>query len=245
MGLLQFTCINSMKANNYQHLFFDLDRTLWDFDANNKQTFNELYEKFDLFNRGIKEPDILYAHYQKINLSLWEEYKHQLISKETLNFRRFSDTLMLYGIDDHALALEMGAYYIRISPMKTLLYPGTLEILERLEKQYQLHIITNGFEEVQYIKLEKSGLERFFRKIITSERAGYKKPDRRIFEFAMEEAGANPENSIIIGDDPEADIWGAKQFGMDQIWVKHPPVKPAIDSATFEVDSLLEINKIL
>lgn len=234
-----------MNKTTYQHLFFDLDRTLWDFDANNKQTFSELYERFDLFNRGIKDLNILYAQYQNINLSLWEEYKSQLISKEILNFRRFSDTLMLYGIDDHDLAREIGAYYIMASPMKTLLYPGTIETLGRLEKQYQLHIITNGFEEVQYIKLEKSGLERFFRKIITSERAGYKKPDRRIFEFAMQEAGAHPEHSIIIGDDPEADIYGAKQFGIDQIWVKHPPVKPAIESATFEVDSLAEINRIL
>lgn len=234
-----------MKVTKYKHLFFDLDRTLWDFDTNNKSTFSDLFQQFELVARGITDTDDFYKRYQEINFDLWERYKRQEISKEELNFSRFYESLLLYNIDDTNLAKEIGAFYIDLSPQKTMLYPQTHEILESLSSSYQLHIITNGFEEVQYIKIEKSGLGKYFDKIITSERAGFKKPDRRIFDFALEETGADTSNSIIIGDDPEADILGAREMGMDQIWVKHPPVKDSLGLATYEVNSLIEIMKIL
>jgi putative hydrolase of the HAD superfamily len=234
-----------MKATKYKHLFFDLDRTLWDFDTNNKATFSDLFKKFELVDKGITDTNDFYIRYQEINFDLWERYKKQEISKEELNFRRFYESLLLYNIDDSTLAKEIGAVYINLSPQKTTLYPKTHEILESLRNNYQLHIITNGFEEVQYVKIEKSGLEKYFDKIITSERAGYKKPDRRIFDFALQETGADISNSIIIGDDPEADIMGAREMGMDQIWVKHPPVKNSLGLATYEVNNLIEIMEIL
>ncbi len=234
-----------MKATKYKHLFFDLDRTLWDFDTNNKSTFSDLFQKFELINKGITDTEEFYKRYQEINFDLWEMYKKHEISKDELNFRRFYESLLLYKIDDSELAKDIGAFYINISPQKTMLYPKTHEILENLSGKYQMHIITNGFEEVQYIKIDRSGLGKYFEKIITSERAGHKKPDRRIFEFAMQETGANAANSIIIGDDPEADIVGAREIGMDQIWVKHPPVKDAMGEATYEVNNLIDIMKIL
>jgi putative hydrolase of the HAD superfamily len=234
-----------MSATKYKHLFFDLDRTLWDFDTNNRRTFDELFTKFELMRRGIIDPGRFYNEYQKINIALWEEYKHQRITKETLNFKRFYDSLLLYNIADSTLATEIGNFYITNSPLKTVLYPNTLETLEILHSKYKLHIITNGFEEVQYIKIARSGLEKYFDKIITSEKAGFKKPDRKIFEYALQETGATPEESIIIGDDPEADIYGASLIGMDQIWVKHPPVLPFNGKATFEVLQLSEIALIL
>lgn len=230
---------------NYTHLFFDLDRTLWDFDANNQKTFEELYTKFELQAKGVASLSDFYQSYQRINLALWDAYKKQLIEKEELNFKRFYDSLLLFRIRDEELAKCMGAYYIAASPRQTLLYPNTIELLDKLLQKYQMHIITNGFEEVQFIKIENSGLGMYFDQIITSERAGYKKPDRRIFDFAMQQAGAKPHESIIIGDDPEADILGAQQVGMDQIWVKHPPVKPGISAPTYSVDRLLDITQIL
>ncbi len=229
----------------YKHLFFDLDRTLWDFDANNRQTFTDLHHHFSLSQRGVMDALDFYTRYQPINMGLWDLYKKQQIHRDELNFKRFYDTLMLFEIADEKLALEMGNYYVKQSPLQTLLYPHTHQILETLHRKYQLHIITNGFEDVQYIKIEKCNLGKYFTNIITSERAGFKKPDKRIFEFAMSEAGATVEESILIGDDPEADITGAMYSGMDQIWVKHPPVKESVHIPTFEVNTLKEILDIL
>jgi putative hydrolase of the HAD superfamily len=229
----------------YKHLFFDLDRTLWDFDMNNRETFLEMYGFFKLGDKGIDDPDLFYNLYQKINLALWEAYKKGEITKERLNFSRFFHSLNVYNIADNELAAQMAAWYIRESPLKTHLYPGTLETLDQLYIKYQMHIVTNGFEEVQFTKIENSGLNKYFRKIITSEMAGYKKPDKRFFDYAFRETGAKPEESIIIGDDPEADILGAHKIGMDQIWVKHKPIKPETTKPTFAVNKLQEILDIL
>ncbi len=229
----------------YKHLFFDLDRTLWDFDTNNLKTFNNVYSTFRLNERGIPSLDSFLEIYHPINIVLWEKYRDHIIAKETLNFSRFYNTLCEFGIHDEQLAHDMGKYYLQISPLQTTLYPQTLETLHLLKRKYQLHIITNGFEEVQYIKIARAGLEPFFDKIITSERAGYNKPDNRIFEFALLETGAKASESIVIGDDPEADIAGARQAGMDQIWVKHPPVKETTERATYEVAQLKDILAVL
>ncbi len=229
----------------YKHLFFDLDRTLWDFDLNNRETFLEMCEFFKLREKGIDDPSLFYNLYQKINLALWESYKKGEITKERLNFSRFFHSLNVYNIADNELAAQMAAWYIRESPLKTHLYPGTLETLDQLFPKYQMHIVTNGFEEVQFTKIEKSRLNKYFRNIITSEMAGYKKPDKRFFDYAFRETGARPHESIIIGDDPEADIMGAHQIGMDQIWVKHEPVKPETTKPTFAVNKLQEILDIL
>lgn len=230
----------------YQHLFFDLDRTLWDFDANNRATFSDVFNEFKLVERGVHNPEAYFSAYSKINHSLWEQYKKQLITKELLNFRRFHDSLSVFGITDPQLAKDIASYYISASPLQTRLYPDTLKILDHLYKKYPMHIITNGFEEVQFVKIRKSGLEKYFASIITSEKAGFKKPDGRIFLYAFQKTGAKPSESILIGDDPEADIQGAQMAGMDQIWVKHPPVKPLLNgSPTFQVDAIKDILKIL
>ncbi len=229
----------------YKHLFFDLDRTLWDFDLNNLETFLEMCRYFKLSEKGIDDPNLFYNIYQKINVALWESYKKGEITKERLNFSRFFHSLNVYNIADNELAAQMAEWYIRESPLKTHLYPGTLETLEQLFPKYEMHIVTNGFEEVQFTKIENSGLKEYFRSIITSEMAGYKKPDKRFFDYALKETGARPEESIIIGDDPEADIMGAHQIGMDQIWVKHKPVKPETTKPTFAVNKLQEILEIL
>jgi putative hydrolase of the HAD superfamily len=233
------------NTTRYKHLFFDLDRTLWDFDTNNLDTFREIFDKYNLKQRGISDFDNFFAYYTQINTALWQAYRDQVITKEALNFRRFYESLLFFGIDDESLARDIGKQYIHISPLKTALYPQTLETLEKLFGKYKMHIITNGFEEVQYIKIEKSGLAKYFDKIITSERAGYKKPDSRIFEFALLEARANAHESLLIGDDPEADILGAHQAGMDQLWVRHYKDQKAIMSPTYIVENLRDILEIL
>lgn len=230
---------------NYKHLFFDLDRTLWDFDKNNHETFMDMYDKFQLREKGIENPSEFYDIYQHINFALWETYKAGQIEKERLNFSRFFHSLNVFNVDDKELAANISEYYIKVSPLKSNLYPETIETLEKLKPKYRMHIVTNGFEEVQFIKIENSGLQKYFEKIITSERAGFKKPHTGFFDFALRETDAQPKESIIIGDDPETDILGASQIGIDQIWVKHKPVKPETIQPTYAVNHLREIIDIL
>lgn len=229
----------------YKHLFFDLDRTIWDFDRNSKETIKELFEKYEIEKKCRVNYNDFFASYKEINNTLWDLYRRQEITKEVLSVKRFFLTFEHFGLKDGELAANFGEDYIKNSPRKTILFPGAVEALEKLSKKYQLHIITNGFEEVQDIKLKVSGLNKYFNKIITSERAGYKKPDRKIFEFALKEAKAKPEESLMIGDDLKVDIIGAKEMDMDQVYCNfenHPYQK---DIATYVVNEFKEIENLL
>jgi len=149
-----------------------------------------------------------------------------------------------FGVEDHQLAHEFGEAFVKESPLKPHLIPGAREVLEHLSSSYELHIITNGFKEAQEVKIRTSGIEHFFKYVINSEMAGHNKPDPRIFEYSISLVGANKENSIMIGDHLEADIMGAKDFGMDQVYY-NPLSKPHEEEITFEVKHLSEIIGIL
>ncbi len=194
---------------NVKHIFFDLDKTLWDFDTNSFLALKELYLKHELSAHGIPSIEEMVDIYYKINQKLWAEYAKNNISKETLRTERFNQTFEYFGIYNYQLAFQFGLDYVEISPQKNNLFPHAKEVLEYLYSKYQLHIITNGFEEVQYIKLKSSGIINFFNAIITSEKAKAKKPDKIIFEYALNCTKALPENSIMIGDDLDVDIKGA------------------------------------
>lgn len=230
--------------NKYKHIFFDLDHTLWDFERNAEETKQELFEKYRLRERGIKSYRVFREKYVPINISLWDLYRENKIEKDDLNFKRFYLTLCKFGIDDKELGASMANEFIEGISEKTCLFPFAVEILEYLFPKYKLYIITNGFEEVQYRKLAKSGMDRFFQKVITSEAAGCKKPDIEIFNYAFRLSGANREESIMIGDDPIVDIEGARNAGMDQIFVNFEGKLPSCGT-TFEVNSLKEIMNIL
>ncbi len=200
----------------YKHIFFDLDRTLWDFDKSSRQAFQEIYEKYDLASKGVGSVNIFYDVYTLHNDKLWDDYRHGKLTKEDLRDKRFLLTLRDFGIDDQSLAEKLGNDYIRLSPLKANLFPQALNLLEYLYPKYKLHIITNGFSEVQEIKIKAADLGKYFDQIITSEEAGVKKPHIKIFEYALDLAGAKPEESLMVGDDYEVDILGAKAAGMDQ-----------------------------
>lgn len=226
-------------------IFFDLDRTLWDFDSNSKETFKELFNKYEMKRKGVEDFDTLYTQYQLINHNLWDLYRQGEIKKDFLNIERFYQSLLLYHIDDRVLAAKIAADYIFISPTKKRLFPNTHEILTYLkESGYKLHIITNGFPEVQHIKLRNSDLKKYFSQIIISEEVGYKKPSHEIFHIAMKMAKANSDNSIMIGDDPLVDIQGAIDVGMDAIFVNHHH-EPDCNFCKYQVSSLLGIKKLL
>jgi len=224
--------------NKYKHIFFDLDRTLYDFDKSSYQTFEELYKVFTLKERGVTSIEKFYDTYTKINTELWEKYRKGEMEKAFLNVHRFYLTFMEFGIENNTLAEKFANQYLALAPLKQTLFPGAIEVLESLKGRYNLHIITNGFEEVQETKIEANGLKKFFKTITTSEEAGVKKPSEGIFLFAFEKANARADESIMIGDDFEVDILGAKNVGMDQIFFNNNGYSFK-DEATFEVMKML------
>ncbi|MBN1651670.1 MAG: YjjG family noncanonical pyrimidine nucleotidase [Bacteroidales bacterium] len=228
----------------YKHLFIDLDRTLWDFDSNALITLGELFDTYQLKEKGIASFDCFLTYYKAYNQTLWDEYKNGKITKAYLSVERFYGSLKNFGIDNYEMAKQMAAAYIRISPTKTKLFPQALEVVESLSKKYHLHIITNGFSEVQFVKVKNSGLAPFFDTIITSEMAGVQKPNAKIFQYSLEKTGAKPIESIMIGDDLEADILGAKNVGIDQIYVNFEN-KLHTESPLHEVNTLAAILEIL
>ncbi|MFO8067981.1 MAG: YjjG family noncanonical pyrimidine nucleotidase [Bacteroidales bacterium] len=227
----------------YESVFFDLDRTLWDFEANARDTFIEMYEKHNL---RVIFPDFDSFHeaYRKINKKLWEEYRNGNIEKEVLKYKRFQLTLEEFGYQDETLAKELGEDYVSLSANKTKLFPDTHSTLAYLKNRYNLYIITNGFHEVQFKKIRNCRLENYFQKIITSEQVGVQKPHVDIFHFALKEANTKAGKSIMIGDDLEGDIKGAKSAGIDQVFF-NPNYQSHHEDSTYEIHALRELQKIL
>jgi len=228
----------------YKHIFFDLDHTLWDFERNAEETKREMFETLKLKERGIASYEAFRENYVGINLALWALYREDKIGKDDLNFRRFYDTLCVLGINDRLLGEAMASGFIEGISSKTYLFPYAKEILEYLYPKYPLYIITNGFEEVQFSKLKNSGMDRYFASVITSEEAGSKKPDAEIFQYALRKTGASANDSIMIGDDLEVDMAGARLMGIDQLYVNHDK-KNHNEKVTMEVFSLKEIMGLL
>ena len=200
-----------------KHVFFDLDRTLWDFDLNSKNALLEIFEELNL-NKIFQTFDRFYNAYVAQNSRLWSLYVDGELSQEILRYERFNATLKQFNVDNVEMAKKMGVMYVTISPLQKKLFPGTVACLEELKSiGFQLHIITNGFEEVQYIKLENCGLDVFFDVVVCSESVGKNKPAREIFQYALQEVGCRAENALMIGDDFRADISGALNSGMKAI----------------------------
>tara|TARA_B100001758_G_scaffold247943_1_gene268837 strand:- start:2345 stop:3037 length:693 start_codon:yes stop_codon:yes gene_type:complete len=228
----------------YKHIFFDLDRTLWDFEKNSHKTLLQLIDRFSLVKKGIDTPEEFIRRYKIHNEILWSLYRKDEISKEELRGKRFLLTMQEYGINDLQLAEDFGSSYIDESPYKTELFPFSHEILSYLKERYTLHVITNGFQEVQLIKLKVSRLDVYFNIIITSEQVGVKKPNRRIFKYALKEANALSHESIMIGDDLIVDVLGAEKAGLTAVYF-NPERKKHNKSFSFEISCLSQIKQIL
>lgn len=229
---------------SYKHIFFDLDRTLWDFDKNAHEAFCDIFEKYGLEGRDGLTLDRFVERYIAHNERLWALYREGKIEKQNLRWQRFEATLKDFGIEDMPLAQAIGDDYVNISPTKVNLLPNTVAALDYLSNKYTLHIITNGFEEVQFTKLKNSDLRQYFNHVITSEAAGCKKPNPDIFAFALRLAGAHPEHSLMIGDDIETDIKGAALAGMDAIYF-NPGNVPHNGGVNLEIDDLIKLTQIL
>ena len=227
-----------------KHIFFDLDRTLWDFEKNSHTTLLELIFQFNLIEKGIDNAEDFIKKYKIHNARLWDLYRENKINKEKLRSKRFLMVLEEYGIDDKDLAEQFGLAYIKQSPLKTKLSPFTHEVLSYLKNKYTLHIITNGFEEVQHIKLAAADLKQYFDIVVTSEEVGVKKPNSKIFEFALEQANAKAEQSIMIGDDLAVDVLGAEKAGMQGIYF-NPNKEEHKEEVVHEIFCLSELMTLL
>jgi len=230
-------------AQKYLHIFFDLDRTLWDFDSNSSECLSELISKYDL-DRMMDNASLFIEAYHRNNLKLWELYRKGQMTKEVLRTLRFRISLEEFGIQDEVLARKIGEEYLRISPQKTILIPHTMEILDYLKSKYRLHIITNGFQETQEKKLRNCRMDNYFTSMTTSETVGHNKPRTEIFHHAISSVHARKVNSLMIGDDLEVDIAGARNYGIDQVFLNRDEIQHT-DPVTFEIDSLLELKEIL
>lgn len=218
-----------------KHIFFDLDHTLWDFDKNSNLTFVQLFKEHQI---QLKLEDFL-VEYVPINFHYWKLYREERVSKEDLRYGRLKDAFdaLDYTVED-SLIDQLSEDYIKFLPFNNHLFDGAMELLEYLSFKYELHIITNGFEEVQNLKLQKSGIEKYFNKIITSEAVGVKKPNPKVFKYALELANAIPENSIMIGDNLEADIIGALNCGITSIHFN-------LENEKFEQKNYISVSNLL
>jgi putative hydrolase of the HAD superfamily len=228
----------------YRHIFFDLDRTLWDFETNAFLTLTELYNKHGLKERGIAPFDDFLERYKRINIEMWDGYGKGTITKEMLRNDRFQRAFAEFGVHDKELSLAFGSDYVKLSPARTALFPYAADVLAYLSEKYELHILTNGFEEVQHIKLERSGIRKHFKEVITSERAGFKKPDQRMFGYAMQAANAQAGEALMIGDSLDIDIAGARDSGIDQVFF-NPAKEKHAHKVTYEIGCLSELKNIL
>lgn len=204
-----------MKKNKPTDVFFDLDHTLWDFEKNSKLTFENIFEELRLqsiFDQFIQA-------YVPTNLKYWKLFRNNEISKEDLRYNRLKETFTLFDYpasDD--LIHSISVRYINELSQQTHLFPGAFELLRFLQSNYKLHIITNGFNEVQFKKIDNAGLSQYFTTITTADDINLKKPNPKVFLHALEKAKTTAEKSVMVGDNLEADIQGALNVGMQAIY---------------------------
>ncbi|TPE43884.1 YjjG family noncanonical pyrimidine nucleotidase [Pontibacter mangrovi] len=230
----------------YSHILFDLDHTLWDFEKNSEETIYTLYDQFELARHGKFNCDSFYRKYKFVNTRLWDLYNKGKINQQELRESRFSKTLTGLGLAPHEVPAGISEAYIALCPTKTAVFPYTYDVLEYLQPKYGLHILTNGFKEVQHVKMGASKLQGYFKEVVTSECCGYKKPDRRMFEHLLQRIGVAPEHCLMIGDNYECDIEGARDAGIDQVYFNPEQAKTRRrPKPTYEISCLSKLKEIL
>jgi putative hydrolase of the HAD superfamily len=229
-----------MQINNISHIFFDLDHTLWDFDKNSALTFDKIFQINNIETRL----DEFLEVYVPINFQYWKLYREDKIDKASLRYGRLNDAFNKLNIEvKRSMICKLSDDYITYLSSFNHLFDGTIEILDYLHSKYKLHIITNGFKEIQQGKLNNSNIDKYFATVTNSEMVGVKKPNPKIFKHALNVARANEENSIMIGDNYEADILGALNFGIDAICFNYH--NETIGEEVKQVDNLLQLKQYL
>ncbi|GAB3915051.1 YjjG family noncanonical pyrimidine nucleotidase [Larkinella knui] len=229
----------------YKHLFFDLDHTLWDFDRNSTESIYDLYERFQLSQVGVPSVEEFNRHFIAINNQLWSDFYNNRLTHTDIRKYRFRMVMDAIGVTDHSVCDEMNEVYLQLLPRKPHLMESATDVLDYLKDRYELHIITNGFDEIQALKMASSGLTSYFQHIVTIQKAEAKKPEPRIFEFALEVSGALLSESLMIGDNYEADVCGAQNVGMDVVYYNAASLPLEGAAPTYEIRHLKELMAIL
>jgi putative hydrolase of the HAD superfamily len=228
----------------YFNLFIDLDDTLWDIHQNGKECLEEIYHDYR-YEKFYPTFEDYYNVYFPNNLRLWGMYANGEIKKNELTIERFLAPVRSFGIDDAAYAKKLSDDFLDRTTRKTRLIDGTIELLEYLKPKYKMHILSNGFREVQFKKIDNSGLRPYFDTIILSEDAGINKPHVDMFTYALKNTNSRRNQTIMIGDSWSNDIVGARNSRIAQIWF-NPEGNEAVDfEPTFVVKRLEEIRGIL
>lgn len=232
-----------MKSANIRHLFFDLDHTLWDYNRNARETLWELYYEFNLMHYGIAPFEDFLRAFLWANGQVWNAFEESNLNQFQLRHKRLELVFEQFQLPFTPIEGFNEAYYQRCCH-KVHLVDGAIPLLQALVPHFSMHVITNGFDDTQFHKLEKPGLAPFFKTVTTSEKAGRKKPDPAFFQFALQQAGAKKEESMVIGDGWRTDVAGALALDLPVIWFNsegeeksHPGVK--------EIRHLSELYAIL
>jgi putative hydrolase of the HAD superfamily len=228
----------------YKHIFFDLDHTLWDFEKNAEETLVHLYHHYKLKSFGVKSPDIFIEKYREINAQMWVLYNKREITKDVLRVKRFEDAFMELGVDQKDIPHGIWDLYLEICPTKSHLFDGAKDLLEYLNGKYTLSIITNGFEETQHRKLKYSDIGKYFTHMLSSEKFGIAKPDPKIFNHLLQLNKASNTETIMIGDNMETDIKGAKAAAIDHVFF-NPDKSDHNHDVEKEIHHLLELKEII
>ncbi len=232
-----------MQQKSYKYIFFDLDRTLWDFVNNSADALKDILMEFNI-SMYITDKEEFIEKYNHYNDRLWDNYREGKIRKPLLRQERFRLLLKDYGIHDENLVEEISRFYLNSCAAKPKLIKDAKEILEYLYTKYKLYIISNGFYDVQLTKLISSEISKYFTKVFTSDRIGYAKPNAKIFEYAIQSENAKKSECLMVGDDIVNDIQGAKNVNIDQVFFNPDNIKTTIES-TYAIADLSELRKIL
>ena len=229
-----------MKINGITDVFFDLDHTLWDFDKNSALTFNKIF-KLNNIDANLNK---FLLYYEPINLQYWKLYREEKIDKASLRFGRLKDAFNAISFKvENEVINKLSEDYITYLSNFNHLFENTFEILDYLKESYNLHIITNGFSEIQHKKLTKSSINHYFETVTNSESVGVKKPNPKIFKHALKVANVKVDQSVMIGDNYEADILGALNIGMDAVYFGN--YNKILNDKVKQVDNLIHLKKYL
>ena len=202
----------------YTCIFFDLDHTLWDYETNSRQALEELFESHSLKERGVPDCTTFTSRFREINTKLWDQYDRNEITSDVIRKDRFKKILEPFGAHEEKFSEQLSDEYLTICPRKGHTMPNALSTLQYLSSRYKLVIVTNGFEEIQHIKLASAKLDHFFEHIVTSQKAGCKKPSPGIFQYALDAYTTHAHEAIMVGDNLIADMEGARNASIDNVF---------------------------
>lgn len=227
------------------HVFFDLDRTLWDFEANTKKALVELYAQFNLARLTSSPVEDFVQYYRTYNNTYWRLYLQKKITREEVRLKRFELTLKRMKVKEVNLADDINKAYIENAPYQKQLFPGTIETLKWLRLNgFQLGVITNGFKEAQEIKLKNSDIAQFFKHVVTSDCMGESKPHPKIFSYTLQLFDAKPNQVLMVGDDINTDILGAEQVGIQSV-LFDPENKFRVRNDILKINRLNELKNLV